>query len=104
MVGVTAKCNLDLLQSMAVTLNSLQGSWILGGDWNGTPDELKATGWLTKVGGIIFAPSAPTCNVRVLDVFVVLLTVDVEVSVSDKRRCHLGANEGEVTHTHNPKP
>ena len=36
-VGVAAKCNLDLLDTMAFTLSGLVGLWILGGDWNCTP-------------------------------------------------------------------
>ena len=54
--GIQAECNLDLLDSMAFTLSGLVGPWILGGDWNCTPDELTATGWLQKVGGVILAP------------------------------------------------
>ena len=50
-VGVAAKCNLDLLDTMAFTLSGLVGPWIVGGDWNCTPEELRATGWLKKVGG-----------------------------------------------------
>ena len=43
-VGVIAKCNLDLLDSVAFTLASLVGPWIIGGDGNCTPDDLRATG------------------------------------------------------------
>ena len=57
--GIRAKCNLDLLDSMAFTLTSLVGPWIIAGDWNCTPEDLRATGWLQKLGGVIHAPSAP---------------------------------------------
>ena len=30
--GIKAQCNLDMLDSMAFTLNGLVGPWILGGD------------------------------------------------------------------------
>ena len=33
-VGASAPCNLDLLDSAAAVLRSLQGPWILGGDFN----------------------------------------------------------------------
>jgi hypothetical protein len=53
----------------------------LRGDWNGTPQELAETSWLQKVGGIIHAPNAATCNDSVYD-FVV-----VKSSISDGVQC-----------------
>ena len=70
-IGVEAKCNLDHLQGMAHTLNCLVGPWCVGGDWNCTPEELTATGWLQLVKGAVHAPIAPTCNGKVYDFFVV---------------------------------
>ena len=67
--GIRAKCNLDLLDSMAFTISGLVGPWILGGDWNCTTEDLAATGWLRKVVGVIHAPIAPTCNGKVYDFF-----------------------------------
>ena len=69
--GVQAKCNLDLLDSIAFTLSGLVGPWCLGGDWNCTPDQLRETGWLKKVKGVIHAPSTATCNGSTYDFFVV---------------------------------
>ncbi len=70
-VGVTAQCNLDLLHAMAAELRLVGGCWIVGGDWNCTPAELAATGWLELVDGIIHAPQAATCNDKIYDYFVV---------------------------------
>ena len=70
-VGITHKSNLDLLESMAHTLSGLIGPWILGGDWNCTPQELEETGWVRRVGGVIHAPEAATCNGKTYDFFVV---------------------------------
>lgn len=42
-----------------------------GGDWNGSPEDLRATGWLKKIGATICAPAAPTCNGSTYDYFVV---------------------------------
>lgn len=70
-VGVGAKCNLDHLQTMAHTLNILIGPWCVGGDWNCTPEQLAATGWLNLVKGVVHAPAAQTCNGKVYDFFVV---------------------------------
>ena len=50
-VGIAAKCNLDLLDTMAFTLSGLVLPWTIGGDLNCTPEELEATGWVKKVGG-----------------------------------------------------
>ena len=47
---VAAKWNLDLLDTMAFTISGLIGPWIIGGDWNCTPAELEATGWLKRLG------------------------------------------------------
>ena len=70
-VGVTASCNLKLLESLAFVLSRIRGPWVLAGDWNCTPQELTDTGWLQLVGGVVVAPLSATCNDRVLDYFVV---------------------------------
>ena len=77
--GITANCILDLLESMAFTLSGLVGPWLLGGDWNCTPAELEATGWVKKMGGVIHAPQAATCNGKVYDSFVVAATFSQHV-------------------------
>ena len=63
--------NLDLLQTVAGQLRAAGGPWCIGGDFNCTPTELEATGWLTLVDGCIVAPTAPTCNGKTYDFFVV---------------------------------
>ena len=50
-VGVSAQCNLRLLEAMSFVLTRLNGPWIVAGDWNCTPEDLTATGWLQLVGG-----------------------------------------------------
>ena len=70
-VGVMAANNLDLLQEVAAELALVCGGWVVGGDWNCTPAELAATGWLDLVGGAVCAPQAATCNGNVYDFFVV---------------------------------
>ena len=72
-VGVSAKCNLDLLQGIAFALLNIHGPWIIGGDWNCSPEDLAATGWLDLVQGVVVAPtlSSPTCHGKVFDYFVV---------------------------------
>ena len=70
-IGVRAKRNLDILDAAAAVLNSLSGRWVLGGDFNCTPEQLTETGWLRVVGGVIVAPKATTCLDRTIDFFVV---------------------------------
>ena len=69
-IGISAPQNLDLLHCLAGMLKRISGPWIIGGDWNCTPEELTATGWLKLVGGKIHRPEMPTCGGRCLDFFV----------------------------------
>ncbi len=36
----------DLLKGVAGVLMRVAGTWLIGGDWNCTPEQLTATGWL----------------------------------------------------------
>ncbi len=68
--GLTQR-NLDILQSLAGTLQAIRGPWVVAGDWNMPPNELASSGWLSLVGGVAFTPGAPTCGSAVNDYFVV---------------------------------
>ena len=50
---------------------SIQGPWIVGGDWNMSPVQLSAAGWPSLVMGSIYAPTEATSNDRTIDSFVV---------------------------------
>ena len=63
--------NLEVLQEVAIALKQLKGPWILGGDWNVTPQVLAASNWVTIIGGVIVAPAVPTCNGSTYDFVVV---------------------------------
>ena len=67
--GLTAR-NLDLLQTLAHVISRLRGPWLLAGDFNITPQELVASGWLQLVRGCCRAPQAPTCGKKTYDFFV----------------------------------
>lgn len=69
--GVDDLRNLDALQLMTGVLRVVRGPWVIGGDWNCTPEELKKTGWLQLVEGRVVAPNSPTCGDRVIDFFVI---------------------------------
>ena len=63
--------NLTILQEVAAVVSQLRGPWVLGGDWNMTPQLLETTNWLRMVQGVVVAPTAPTCNGSTYDFFVV---------------------------------
>ena len=65
-VGVTAKINLDLLHEIMAQMSDVTGPWF-GGDWNCSPQQLAATGWLELIGGVIHAPKRATCGDNILD-------------------------------------
>ena len=92
--GIHSESNLGLLKSAAFTINSLVGPWIVGGDWNCTPADLTKTGWLDKVGGVIHAPSSPTCNGKIYDFFVVAKSISDQVQST-----HLIADAGFTPHS-----
>ena len=67
--------NSEVLQSLADALQAVEGPWIIGGDWNIDAREMRASMWLECVGGVVVAPTTPTCTAgnggRVIDYFVV---------------------------------
>ena len=66
-----SETNLGLLQEVAMFLSCLRGPWIVGGDWNMTPETLSSTRFASAVRGIIIAPESPTCNQSVYDYFLI---------------------------------
>eukprot|EP00973_Karenia_brevis_P056173 7811667-Karenia_brevis.AAC.1 len=67
-------CNLEFLEVLGTYIASCGEAWVAGGDWNMSPHELMASGWLTQVSGEIVASSDITCTSGhgdVLDYFVV---------------------------------
>ena len=77
-IGLGHEINMKILHSTAARVNALQGPFVLSADWNGTPEELEATGFLRLTGGHIVRPVGKTCSVgkgRLLDYFVVSLSM-----------------------------
>ena len=53
--------NMGLLYAAGELISKHGGPWLLGADFNMTPDDLAlANEWLLKVGGVIRAPATPT--------------------------------------------
>ena len=73
-IGYTG-VNKERLAAIGGFLMALLGGWILYGDFNLTPSELEASGWLTMVGGVIILAEdlSYTCRAgsgRVIDYIV----------------------------------
>ena len=60
-VGMNA-ANKLICECAAVAIRAIKGPWVIGGDWNMTPETLAASGFLRLVNGMICAPEAPTCG------------------------------------------
>ena len=63
--------NMVLLDYTAAALGALKGPWVIGGDWNLSPQVLADSKWLQIVDGVVFATQLDTCNDNVYDFFVV---------------------------------
>ena len=61
--GFTAR-NLELLTAVGVAIKRWGGAWVIGGDFNMTPDEFRegADEWLDKLGGEFRTPGKATCT------------------------------------------
>ena len=57
-----SKRNLDVLQETARLLKSLVGPWIMAGDFNMSPEELQASGFLDLLKGVIKTSGVATCG------------------------------------------
>ena len=80
-----------MLQTLAQVISRLRGPWLLAGDFNITPQELVASGWLQLVSEMFCAPQAPTCGKKMYDFFVTsssLAGLIAGVSVVHNGRSH----------------
>ena len=50
-LGIKHKRNLDMLQAIAGVLATFKAPWVLAADFQCTPEQLEATGWLKLVKG-----------------------------------------------------
>ena len=77
--GRVSDTNQAVLTELAALVGSIRGPWVIGGDWNFTPQQLRDTNWLQIVNGVIKAPARDTCNGKVYDFFVVHSSLDEAV-------------------------
>ena len=59
------------MEAATAATSKLKGPWLIGGDFNVTPEVMEKSGWLGMIGGVIVAPVDPTCNKSVYDYFIV---------------------------------
>jgi exonuclease III len=72
--------NADVLTHLTALIAAVRGPWIIGGDWNVSPDTLRKSNWPSIVGGHIHAPLAPTCYNSTYDYFVVSKDINPAVA------------------------
>ena len=71
LIGPAAPMNLAVLDKAAEALSTVKGPWIIGGDFNSTPEEGAQTGFLNLVQGVAHYPNEPTCGTKTYDFLVV---------------------------------
>ena len=54
--------NAGLLEAAGTLIRRHGGLWILGGDWQSTPEDVRASGWPAQLGGGVHAAAQPTCS------------------------------------------
>ena len=59
--------NLRLLAVLISVVSEFRRPWVLGGDWNMSPEQLTTSGALEILGGTVVAPELPTCNGKIYD-------------------------------------
>ena len=63
--------NAAILDDLAASLATLNKPWIIGGDFNMSPEDLSASGWPAMVRGKVCAPLHNTCYSNRYDYFIV---------------------------------
>ena len=93
---LTSCRNRALADALMVLLDAVDGPWVVAADWQVPPDELTATGLPERVGGVVVAPSVPTCGKHTLDYFVVSralahVVVGAQAVANSGTKLHLAA-------------
>ena len=74
-----SQTNQAILTELAAYLGTIRGPWIVGGDWNVTPQQLQSASWDNIVKGAMKQPTEPTCTGKVYDYFVVSKAIEASV-------------------------
>ena len=61
--GMTLR-NRAILEKAGLKARAFQGSWMIAGDFNMTPEELEeeAGDLIRRIGGVVIRPAQPTCK------------------------------------------
>eukprot|EP00959_Pyramimonas_sp_CCMP1952_P171925 3592262-Pyramimonas_sp.AAC.1 len=54
--------DLDMLRCLGQRVDCIQSPWVIRADWDFTPFDVAASGWLDRVCGAIFPSGQPTCR------------------------------------------
>ena len=58
-IGLTGP-NLDILDEFVLFLNAVGKPFVVIGDWNCSPGDVKESGWLAAVSGTLVSSGRPT--------------------------------------------
>ena len=61
---ITSGRNVDVLGAAAQLVRAHGGPYVIGGDWQNTPDVIAGSQWLGDLGGVVLAAGAGTCTSR----------------------------------------
>ncbi len=62
--------NREILEAVAAVLATCGGLWLIAADFQMSPADLLKSGWPELVGGVVVAPTEPTCPGSTIDSFV----------------------------------
>ncbi len=95
--GMTLR-NVKLVEKALEVVTASGCTWIIAGDFNATPSELRAAvgGLLDRAGGVVRAPLQPTCypaagSARILDYFIVDARVAAASSLAEVDEAVVGS-------------
>ena len=91
--------NRAILMMAGVTIECLGIPYVMGGDWNLTPQQIIATEWINTIDGQVIAPEDPTCRPtpshtgKIIDYFIVSqwlapLVLSIAIDKEDVYRPH----------------
>eukprot|EP00971_Amphidinium_carterae_P137119 2717249-Amphidinium_carterae.1 len=74
--AVSDEVALDEMAALIEVIRSIEGAWLVGGDWQQQPQTIERWGVPAAVGGELVQPGCPTCSTgRCLDYFLVCTTL-----------------------------
>eukprot|EP00971_Amphidinium_carterae_P067413 1334879-Amphidinium_carterae.1 len=86
--GATAEEQLQQLAALVRYIRTIMGPWVLGGDWQMSPQQLSAWGFPQALGASIHYPPHPTCSTgNTIDYFLVPHEMDALIMATTLIEC-----------------